>query len=171
MQHDEAVHRPHELRVAGAPAHELRNRQPLQSAFDLRGEHFAQHRAFRLDARHDDRPLGRVASAKLGHGDAVLAREAGDRLLGCARRRTGDFAFAPRCARSDTADRERQAPRRRIHGERRLGVRQGGLCECGEHVLGERFRECTQRFRRQLLSQELDEQRGAHVTRPGRPRV
>jgi hypothetical protein len=81
----EAVHRPHELRVAGAPAHDLRNRQGLQSAFDLRGKHFGEHRALRLDACQDHRPLGRVASAKLCHRNAVLTREAGDRLLGRAR--------------------------------------------------------------------------------------
>ena len=94
VQHDEAVHRPHELRLARAPAHELRNRQRLECRIDLRGEHFAEHRALRLDACDYDRTLRRIAPTQLGDRDAVLAREAGDRLLGRACRGTGDLAFA-----------------------------------------------------------------------------
>ena len=160
MKHHDAVDRTHELRIAAPPAHQFRDRQRLQRFLNHPGEELIEHRAFHPYTGEHHCPFGRVASLELLGRKAVLARKAGDRLRRRVRRRAGDLALAACGARGHLGDRESQSPRRGIHRQRALRLCQRRLGQGIEHALGKGLGQRAQRFRRQLLREQLDEQRG-----------
>jgi len=111
VQHHQAVHRAHELRVAPTPAHDFRNRQRLEGFLDKRGKHFLQNHAPYLEMRHDDLPLGGGAPLECIHGYAMLPREACDSLGRRLRGRSRYLAFAVLAGRCYIRDGDRQAAR------------------------------------------------------------
>ena len=140
VQQDQPMRRPHELRIAATPAHQLRNRQRLQRLLERAGQHLVQHRAFELDPSKHHRPLRCVAPLELLGRKAVLAREAGDRLRGRGCRGAGHLAFASGSARCDAGDREREPARRGVDLERRIRSSELRFGERVEHALGEDLR-------------------------------
>jgi len=80
MEHHEAVHGTHELRLAVAPPHRLRDRKLLDSVGYDPGKDGIQRGALDRDARNVDRPLRRVAVGEGVHFGSMLLREARNRL-------------------------------------------------------------------------------------------
>ena len=123
----QTVHRADELRLAGSPAHQLRNRQSLERFREQRREHLVEQRAFHLHAREHHRALGRVAPLELLGFHAMLAREALQRRGRRLGRGAGDFHLASRRLVGYTGDGESETPRRGVDRKRRFRIRQPRL--------------------------------------------
>ena len=164
VQHHQAVHRPHELRLARAPAHDFRNRQRLQRFFDnARASTCIERRAFDVTLRDARSRLWacRAAAAPIDR-DAVLLRETRDRLRRC--RWPAALDFASRDVRRSVVQRlESDTASRR--GVAKLRWRTASAARvCAVELVDEMRRRnasqsCRSDFRRQLLGQQLDQQR------------
>ena len=91
VHHHKPVHRAHELGVARAPAHDLRNGQCPQRSRDSRFERAIERASFRRRAVEERRAFGGIPLFESLDSDAVLARESEQRRRRLARRVQADF--------------------------------------------------------------------------------
>ena len=166
VQHDELVHGPHELRVAVAPAHDLRDRELLECFLDFAGEGRIQGVSGGGHLGDKDLALGAVALFEGFDRDAVLLGEAGD-----GRRCGGDgralhFAGDVRGLAEHTGDLDGEPPRRGVKGRDAGVAEEAVLLQVGYQRFAKSLRQARKRFRRQFLGEEFNEQRGIHVRPP-----
>jgi len=169
MQHHQAVQRADELHLAVAPAHQLGDRQFFQRRFE-------QRRQYRVDAFAGFAQAGdeirRLASAdffQLGERDAGAAHEAFQRLgrlaVGVqpgAHRRAFFLQRALGLQRQAVRKQHRQPARRGEPFAQVVGGDEAGL---GQRLLQRGVQgaaQSRQRFGRQFLAQQFDQQRRVH---------
>jgi hypothetical protein len=95
-QHDDPVHGPHELRVAGAPAHALRDRQRVERRFDDPGNSAGVGSPFFRADEHQHASLRTVDLLQLIDADSARRRES-SRCLGRLTASSNAFATAGPC--------------------------------------------------------------------------
>ena len=169
VQQHQAAHRPHEFLVAVAPAHHLRDRQLLQRGLDQPRERRVEPRAVRDRAEREHFLFAVVDALEPLDRHALLLRETEQRLrrgpVGAEtrlHRRSLREHLAVRRLRRDVASEHAEPSRRRVHREASIGRREPFAPQAGDERVGERIAERAQRLRRQLLGEELDEQRRLH---------
>ena len=163
MQHDQAMHRPDELRVSIAPAHYLWNRQRLQRIRDQSGEDLIKEQPFNFHPGHDNFALGSLPAAETFGRNTVFLREPGNRLSRCADRRTVHFRFAILTDSLDFGDGNSE-PTRRGKDLYAFGNTLLQLCpdQFIEQPILESLRKHPQGFRRKFLGEKLHQQSCPH---------
>ena len=156
VQHDQAMHRPHELRLARAPAHHFRNRQVFQRLLDDLGKRCVERRALEHDSCEEKISLGRLAPLQLPDRNTVLLGEARNSLRRRLGRGTDDFGVAVLAFIQHISDLRCQAPGG--GKESSLGRRhEAPFSQTLENAFGEGAAKPTERLRRQLFRQQLDQ--------------
>ena len=167
MQQHQPVHRPHELRLAGAPAHALGDGQRIERlAHDLRQQ--LARRGAGLHAGVTQALIAfRVALAARGRSTATpqLWAKACAARVGCPDASKAALTGGPRrcscwsCAAS-ASRLTRTARRRGVAKDSHGAVREAGCVDARHDAVAERLFQRTQCLGRQFLGAQLDQEIG-----------
>jgi hypothetical protein len=158
VQHDQAVRRPHELRVARAPAHHLGDRQARERSLHEPREHVGELRPRHRALDQVDEALAGLQLRERGRIDPVFACEAGDGFGRRLDRGTLHLLAQVRRLGEHAGNGDGQAAGRREVARHAVGAAQARAFQVVHQVVAEGASERLERLRRQLLGEQLDEQ-------------
>ena len=169
MQHDQPVHRAHELRLTGAPAHAAWNRQAVERGLHDAGQQVGCRLTGLAGFANEPRALVAFFLLELGGVNAALRRERDARLRQLAilvgnadRRALENQVFVGLCT-GEVGHQQAKPARACI----RLGASKSEVAvlqQAGE-LFGKRVAQLAQRSRRHFLGAQLDQEIGAFLCR------